>query len=253
MKEEKKEKALYIKMRDRILEEFSGLPYYSPLPSERELCTLFGASRPTIRKALELLEKEEKVLRLKGKGNFFMGGKLHTNHQIATPLGFYNDAHLQGKEITSKILRQSMEKCSAPVALKLGLLPEEEIFHLERIRYLDGELYSLTNSYIPIGICPDLLTIDFSGQSLYKALEEYGVKPFKASQTLEVKPADRYEALYLKVKEGEPISVLSCVTSSKDGTSIEFVTTKTKAYQTKYEIEVTALLMKKNEEDISYE
>ena len=57
MKAEKKEKPLYIKVSEDILEKYRYLEYYSPLPGERELCEIFHTSRPTIRKAIDVLEK----------------------------------------------------------------------------------------------------------------------------------------------------------------------------------------------------
>ena len=68
---ERKEKPLYIKVSEDILEKYRYLEYYSPLPGERELCEIFHTSRPTIRKAIDVLEKDGKIIRLQGKGTFF--------------------------------------------------------------------------------------------------------------------------------------------------------------------------------------
>ena len=41
-----------------------------PLPSENELCTLFGVSRPVVREALQRLRKQGVVTSRRGSGSF---------------------------------------------------------------------------------------------------------------------------------------------------------------------------------------
>ena len=91
----RKEKPLYIKLSEAILEKYRHLDYYSPLPGERELCEMFHTSRPTIRKAINVLEKEGKIIRLQGKGTFYVGDESHVDHQMNSIIGFYSDVKLQ--------------------------------------------------------------------------------------------------------------------------------------------------------------
>ena len=53
-----KKRPLHEKIRDAMERQFADLAYFSPIPGERELCQMLGVSRPTVRKALELLEAE---------------------------------------------------------------------------------------------------------------------------------------------------------------------------------------------------
>lgn len=234
--QERKGKPLYIKLSEEILEKYRHLEYYSPLPGERELCEIFHTSRPTIRKAIDVLENERKIIRLQGKGTFFVGNGSHVAHEMNSIIGFYNDVKLQGKDPKSKVLFQNVEPASGFIAEKLGLKEGDMVFHLERLRYIDEELYSLTNSYHPIEFFPDLRKIDFTETSLYNTFAEYGIHIAKMLQVLEVKAANEYEAMQLEMKEGEPISIRSCITYDTEERIIEYVEIRTQAYKTKFEI-----------------
>jgi GntR family transcriptional regulator len=236
--QDRKEKPLYMKLSEEILEKYQYLSYYSPLPGERELCEIFHTSRPTIRKAIDVLEQEGKIVRLQGKGTFFVGEESHVDHQMNSVLGFYNDVRLQGKATKSKVLLQKVEPASAKIAEKLLIKEGDLVFHLERLRYINEELYSLTNSFHPMDYLPDFYKLDFTERSLYNTFKEYGIEIEKIQQMLEVKPANTYEALQLDLKEGEPILLRSSITYDTKGRIIEYVEVNTQAYRTKYEITV---------------
>lgn len=232
------ENTLYETVKKRLLEDYAGLPYYSTFPSEREICERYRVSRPTVRTALDLLEEEGLIVRMPRKGAFFLGNRPHVDHQMASTVGFYNDVRLQGRQTTSKVLFQNVERAGAEVAEMLGIGEGEMVFRLERLRYLDGNLYSLANSYLPLEFLPALTQVDFTKCSLYDTLAAQGVVPHKGHQQLTIKPADAYEAMHLGTTEGVPISVLSSRMYTAQGRLIEYVVVKSLAYKTRYEIVV---------------
>ena len=86
---------------------------------------------------------------------------------------------LQGRTTTSKVLFQNVEQAGAETAKMLGIEEGEQVFRLERLRYLDGEVYSLANSYLPLVYLPLLIREDFTSCSLYDTLSAQGVIPYE--------------------------------------------------------------------------
>ena len=229
---------LYDQIKHRLLQDYSALPYYSAFPSEREICERYGVSRPTVRTALKQLEEEGVIVKLPRKGTFYLGNKPHVDHQLASATGFFNDVRLQGRTTTSKVLFQNVEQASARVAQMLGIEEGAQVYRLERLRYLDGRIYSLSDSYLPVEYLPLLVPVDFTTHSLYDTLSAHDVVPYQGRQQLTFRPAGSYEAMHLGVEEGTPMSVLGSRMYTEQGKLIEYAEVKTPAYQTSYEMVV---------------
>ncbi|WP_290770763.1 GntR family transcriptional regulator [Anaerofustis sp.] len=229
---------LYKKIKEKLIKDYSNLNYYDTFPSERELCEKYKVSRPTIKSALKLLEEENLIIKKPRKGTFFLGNSPYTDHQISSVIGFYNDVKLQGRKTKSKVLFQNTERADEYIAKKLKIKSGDYIFRLERLRYLDGNIFALTNSYLPLKFVDYLISKDFSDCSLYDVLSKKGITPFSGNQELIIAPANKYEAMHLNIKENSPISILKSTTYTKDKELIEYVEAKSNAYRTKYEMKV---------------
>lgn len=233
----KRRTPLYIQVKEKMLDYFGDLTYYSPLPGERELCDVFGVSRPTIRKVLQILERENALIRLPGRGAFFLGNKVHVDESDSQRVvTFYDEVFSHGKYTRSKILMQDVKKPSEAVAAQLNIDCGEDVFHLERLRCIDGQLYSITNVYIPFKLCPELLKEDFTDKSLHATLEQYGIRPYRQKKVLDIRPASPYEAFHLGIKEGDPVSIMRTLTFSEDNSLIEYSVSRSLAYNTRYEL-----------------
>lgn len=234
-KKDKPGKSLYNQLRDHILQTYGSSSYLTSLPSERELCEQYHVSRSTVRKGMDLLEADGKIVRMRGKGAFFIGNQPDTFHRFHSGIGFYSDELSQGKITKSKVLLQNIEHASEEIAEKLKIEKGDDIFHLLRLRFIDNEVVSLTESYIPLYLCPDLIKIDLTDKSLYRIFGEHGIKPHVEYQLLEVRPANAYQAMHLEIKTGDPLLILFALSHDSDGRMIEYVTTTTVAYKSRFE------------------
>ncbi|WP_052447424.1 GntR family transcriptional regulator [Clostridium polynesiense] len=230
------EKSRYITLTGELLEAFSALPYYSPLPGERELGEVFGVSRPTIRKALKILEDERKVIRIQGRGSFYLGNKRLVDSDKSSNIILYDEGFEQDAYSKAKIITQNIEKANEEIADKLKIKEGDEVFHLERLLYMKDNFNILSDAYVPYKLCPSLIDIDFHNTSLYIKLLENSIVPYRIEQTLTTVSCNEYEMRHLGISLNDPISFLQIVTLGESGTVIEYSTNRAPAYKTKYEM-----------------
>ena len=238
MSEKKKPLLLHHRIQAALQRAFADLPYYSPLPGERELCQQFDVSRPTIRKALSSLEKANLISRIPGCGTFYIGNKIAIDYSSTTGhgLGLFQVLTSDGKITKSHVLQQVIEIPHPDVSAALQLASDAMVFHLKRLRYVDDELYSLVDDYIPLLLCPQLMEIDFSQASLFQTLEKHDILPSKEDKTIEVMKASPDEAAYLKIKNGAPVSVTRILTYDREGRIIQYAISKADAYKSRFRI-----------------
>lgn len=225
-------------VKDNFLERFKNSPYNYLLPGERILCQMFNVSRPTLRKVMDNLEEEGLITRIHGKGSFYTGNKVSVDysHSNTLGLGLSNVLHNNGGITRSHVLQQEIEFPSPEIATHLNIPEDEIVFHLKRQRFINDILYNLSDDYIPLQLCPELMHLDFTTRSLISTLEEYSIIPYKEEKTIEIKKADFQEAAYLQLFEKDPISITHIQTYDADGKIIQYATSKADAYKSRFHI-----------------
>ena len=236
-----KKQPLHEKIRDAMEKQFADLAYFSPIPGERELCQMLGVSRPTVRKALELLEAENKIVRLQGRGSFYTGEKIPVDYSEAPQRGFglAQMFSAEGRVTRSAVLQQVVEPARGNLAAMLGISEGTLIFHLKRLRYVDEKIYAVTDDYIPLALCPELVHTDFTQHGLLRTLEAHDVHPYAEDKTIEVLRATPEIALYLEVAEAAPIFVTRIQTTDREGRISQYATSKADAFRSRFRVRST--------------
>lgn len=152
------------------------------IPSERDLIKIYDVSRITVRKAIEELEKQGKLERIHGKGNFVIGKSIVQN--LGNLYSFTREMEKQGKVSKTKVIKVSVEPADYRIALRLGIDEGEDIIYIERLRCADDEPIMIEKSYFDKKQYEFLLDVDLNQHSLYKTLEiDHGVMINKATET----------------------------------------------------------------------
>ena len=199
-------------------------------------------SRPTVRKALELLEAENKIVRMQGRGSFYTGEKIPVDYSEVQTRGFglAQMFSAEGRVTRSTVLQQVVEPARGNLAAMLGVAAETLVFHLKRLRYVDEHIYAVTDDYIPLALCPELMHVDFTSSGLLRTLEAHGIHPYAEDKTIEVIHAAPEIALYLKVEEQAPIFVTRILTTDRTGRVIQYATAKADAFRSRFRVRSTA-------------
>jgi len=229
----------YIQLR-RIIQEAidTSLQEGDLLPSEAELCRKYGVSRTVVRQALDELEDDGLVLKVKGKGAFVTGRKLDTSF-IQHSLGFYDSMMNAGHVVRSTTLKLAVEPSSVSIARLLEIAVGEEIVCFNRVRSVDDRPVQVVCTWLPTRLFPGLADIDMTDRSLYQALHDsYGVRPSSGHRSIEAIALSREHAHHLGVPEGLPGLRIESVTRTSEGVLFEHYVAFYRGDSFRFELEV---------------
>ncbi|PKO05136.1 MAG: hypothetical protein CVU41_13320 [Chloroflexi bacterium HGW-Chloroflexi-3] len=193
------------------------------IPSERQLELQYKVSRPTVRQAIEYLEKQGYLYREHGRGTFVSPQKLQKKMLELT--SFSEDLLRKGIQ-PNQIIRSICHVVPPEKILKrLELPPESRILRIERIRLGNDVSIGLQTSYVVLGDDQQIDEDDLTHYgSLYRVLEEkLNIIPTEADETLEVTLATPEEATLLQVKAGAPLLLNKRLTYDQNRKPVEFV------------------------------
>lgn len=207
------------------------------LPSEAEICEEIGVSRTVVRQALMELEHEGRVVKKKGKGTFVSEAKILESF-VQQPSGFHEDMSSQELPTRSEVLRLEAIPAAGRVAKTLKLRVGVKVVLLTRLRFVGEDPIQLVSSYLPLRLCPELLSADFRAQSLYRFLEERGIFIARGYRTVEAVGAGAEEAKRLGVATGSPMIRIESIVYATDGTAVEYYEAVHRGDRTRFRVEL---------------
>ena len=195
-------KELYHTLRKHILE---GIYREGDLlPSENELCSIYGMTRPTVRQALALLAGDGLIRKHQGKGSIV--------HRMPREIGILSVAG------TTSAVGDRGLKTDIIVKPKVIPWPGEFMFplsetekesgciYMERLRLLEGTPIFYDINYIANINLPRFTSRQFKDKSLFKILRDhYGVEIKGGEQRIRAIPASGKISRFLKIKLGAPV------------------------------------------------
>lgn len=196
----------------------------SVLPSEKQLAKEFGVSLITIRKAMELLVREDLVTRKRGVGTTVSASN-HGRLPIKLSGNFRDwfdsvSGKLQGLE--AQVLEMGVVDCPERVARALGIPEGSAIWRMKRVRRFRGEAISYYVNYAPKELVELVKPSDFEKRSFLEVFQErFGVKLVRLEQMVEATVADMDVANILGVEFGAPLFFVENIYYTRKGCPIE--------------------------------
>jgi GntR family transcriptional regulator len=208
-------------LRDEIRANHPGSGGIYTLPSENQLAAQHGITRATVRHALDVLEREGRIYRVKGKGAFAAMRRVETD---LTQLISTTELMAQrGWSLATWFISLIQMPAPAQIAAALELGPQENIYELKRLQVVEDVPLSLQTAYLPVRLCPRLEDNDLT-ESLYRLLEiRYDLRLWTGQETLRARAATPSEARLLQVKPETPVMHSLRVSYASTGTPVEYL------------------------------
>ncbi len=175
------------------------------LPSEADLGDTYGASRVTIRRALEVLRDEGLVDARQGFGWFVSVAPLRqSTAQLGTIEGQLIESGIKPER---QILEFAFESASADIG---RILDTRDVLRVKRLNLADGEPFAVVTVWCRADLGQHLSRADVERSPFYELLD---IPLAKATQTIGADAATKNDARLLGVPPGSPILRCRRVTS----------------------------------------
>lgn len=223
---------LYVQLKNKLLKDiqanYKAGDLFSP---EIKLEKEYEVSRITVRKAIELLERDNILERKQGSGTFIKEQKiLYDANSIGSLTQRLNK---QNHKLTTKSIEFIVIKKEHYVK---ELLKCDTLLCIKRFREMDGIPFALMLNYLDFDKVPNLKK-KFNIESLYTFLkDEYNIEFYNAQETVEAKDSTKEEAEKLGIKEGSSLLSLHRLSFDKENNPVEYSDILIKANMYKHQI-----------------
>ena len=190
------------------------------ISNEVSLAQELGLSRPTMRQAIQVLVDKGLLVRKRGVGTQVVQGKVHRPLELTS---LYDDLSKAGQRQRTEVLTLERRAADERIAGELQLGPGEQVWFLERLRYVNDEALAHMQNYLPCTVV-DRAEVDLSTTGLYATLRAAGVAMRVARQRISARRAEAGEARMLGEKRGAPLLTMERTAYDDAGRAVEYGT-----------------------------
>nr|WP_263314732.1 GntR family transcriptional regulator [Mammaliicoccus sp. Marseille-Q6498] len=172
------------------------------LPSVEVLRANFDVSKSTIINALKSLEKQGLIYQARGSGIYVRNPKRDGFLNLFTAEGFSDD--LKGHEVTSKVLKVVEVEPEPYIKNQLKLKEHETVYNVERIRYVDGKVFCIEESYFNKNVVL-YMNEEIADGSIFHYIENnLKIKVGFTDIYFKIEKLSAENAQHLELNEGDP-------------------------------------------------
>jgi GntR family transcriptional regulator len=190
----------HVQVREYVRSLVSGMSPGSPAPSERELVAQFGVARMTVRQAMDALVVEGLLERIPGKGTFVA----RPRRTASTITSYTEEMARRGLLAESITLLARREQAGPGVARALNITEGDPVIHWKRLRRADGAPMCIEDAFLNEVLLPGFLQAGMP-TSLYDALDQRGMRPTWAEDSINADVCHPDEANHLEIDPGSPV------------------------------------------------
>jgi DNA-binding GntR family transcriptional regulator len=190
-------------------------PPGSLLPSEHQLVSEFGLSRPTIVKALSELRNDGWIDTQQGKGSFVRGRPALADAERTRPA--HGVLELPEAELSGELVQAGVKVAPPHVRALLALEPGAKAFLRQRLLTEDGEPVELASAWLPLDVAAgtDLASAELLNESIRHHLQtRKKIRLDHAVERITARHPIGEEAELLRVRADAP--VLSVIVTAYD-------------------------------------
>ncbi|OLT44677.1 hypothetical protein BJF86_12070 [Serinicoccus sp. CNJ-927] len=208
-------------IRQRLEDLIAPMSPGEPLPAERDLAAELGVARMTLRRAVEALVADHRLIRRPGAGTFVAPARVD---QQLSATSFSTDMRSRGMTPGAHTVWAREQPAGMMLGSVLGIEPTATLVHVRRVRTADGEPMALEDLHVPADLVPGLTGADLEDSSFYQLLESrYGLTISAATQTIEPHLVTAEESEQLATDPGSLAFLFERTSRVADGRVTEFV------------------------------
>jgi GntR family transcriptional regulator len=202
----------YQEIADDLRERARREPAGSVLPSEAAMSTEYGASRVTIRRALELVRDEGLIAARQGFGWFVATEPVRQSLESLATI----ESQIEG---VGKLSERKIEEFAfeMPPDRVRRLLGVDQVLRVKRVNLADGEPFAVVTVWCPGELGARLSRRDVERRPFYELLD---IELRGATQTIGADLVDSTDAALLGVPESSPVLRCRRVTMALGGEPI---------------------------------
>lgn len=173
------------------------------MPSESELEKMFGVSRITVRKAIELLRNDGLVHVKQGLGTIVASPSMYNSNYVTS---FTEQLRAAGYTPSAKNITVSHAMIPPAIARAMGVSEDRDMICVQRLQMADDKPIAIMSNYILPELVPNLDKGPVVFTSLYRYLEEhYNIIINTSRDFITARTADLAQAHLLQVPVGFPL------------------------------------------------
>ncbi|WP_324651924.1 GntR family transcriptional regulator [Georgenia sp. H159] len=195
------------------------LPPHTRIENELAMADRLQVSRPTARRALHELVDKGMLVRKRGVGTEVAPEIIRRAVELTS---LHDDLAAVGRTPRTEVLEYETRPASEEVAQRLGISPGDDVVHVRRLRFADGEPLALMTNVIRAELAPSREDLERDG--LYASLRARGVRLRLAHQTIGARQATAAEARVLEEPARAAVLTMERIAIADTDTVVELGT-----------------------------